>query len=270
MNLEDLLRRERDVVPPNPLLDRADEIVSRVRRRRRAGAVVTGAVTAVGVAAAVVLAGRLLPDEPAPAEPEPSSTVLTLPQVSEPVPIARGRYVLPVLDATPDWTLVPVVTVPEGFLASQDVLVSGTFEADDARVLWLWNVDRVFTHPCEQGAPAVPVGPTVADLANALAAQPMRSTTAPVPVTVGGYDGLSVELSVPDDIDLDTCPGSQFRLWEGRWQEVPGQVDLLWILDVDGQRITVDASHAPGAGPQEVAELIDMVSTTTFVPVDDL
>ncbi|KQR12134.1 hypothetical protein [Cellulomonas sp. Leaf334] len=269
MTLEELLRQERDVVPPNPLADRAEEIVARVRRRRRAAAVAAGAVITAVVAVAVVVVGQLLPRAPEPAEPSPSGPVLTLPQTTEGVPIVPGRYVLPVLDAPADWTLEPVVTVPEGFLGLDAGVTSGDFETDDARVLWLWNIDSVFTHPCELGATAAPVGPTVADLAAALAAQPMRAATAPVPVTVGGYEGLYLELSVPDDIDPDACPVGRFSSWEGRWQQVPGQVDLLWIVDVDGQRITVDASLSPGTSPQEAAELTDMVASTRFVPVDD-
>ncbi len=93
-----------------------------------------------------------------------------------------------------------------------------------------------------------------------------RAGTEPVPVTVGGYDGLYVELSVPDDIDVAACPGGVFPMWQGRWQEHPGQVDMVWIVDVEGQRVVFDASHMADASPEQVNHLKDMVTTATFAP----
>jgi hypothetical protein len=111
----------------------------------------------------------------------------------------------------------------------------------------------------------------VADLAEALAAQELRDGTDPVPVTVGGYDGLYVEVSVPDEVDAGDCPGGVFGLWPGRaqrYQEILGQVDMVWIIDVDGQRLVFDAAHDPNASPDEVAELEEMVTTATFTPAE--
>lgn len=47
----------------------------------------------------------------------------------------------------------------------------------------------------------------VADLAQALATQPLRSGSDPVPVRVAGY-GLYVETSVPAHVDFTTCKGA--------------------------------------------------------------
>jgi len=269
MNLEELLRRERDVVPPNPLVDRTEQIVGRVRRRRRArvATVAVGSVAALAVVAVVV--GQLLPKATAPAQPSPT-TVRALPSGDCVAPLEPGRYVFPVMDATPD--LLPVVSVPAGFAATDDAsgVTVGADAADDGRMLLIWEIDSVYSHPCDATRRTVAVGPTAADLADALAAQPMRDGTTPVPVTIGGYDGFYVELSVPDDIDVDACPGGKFFSWPGRWQQGAGQVDMLWIVDVDGQRVVFDAWALPGASPQERAELQHMVTTATFVPTDDL
>jgi len=180
--------------------------------------------------------------------------------------VEPGVYAFEV-DRAPAGSPVPLVSVPEGFTSVKNGfgVRSGNWVTDDARVLTAWDIDSVYTHPCEAGASAAPVGPTVQDLADALAAQPMRSGTDPVPVTVGGHDGLYVELSVPD-IDLSACPGGYFNSWPGRYQQVPGQVDMLWVLDVDGQRLVLDASYAAGVEGQQLAELKDMVTTATFSP----
>ena len=58
-------------------------------------------------------------------------------------------------------------------------------------------------------------------------------------------------------------------MWPTRWQQHPGQVDMVWIVDVDGQRITFDAAHMPDVSPDEVAELKEMVTTATFTPAED-
>jgi hypothetical protein len=165
-----------------------------------------------------------------------------------------------------------VVSVPEGFAAmdgGSGVVAGdvddGTAEAD-YRVLWMWEVTSVYAHPCEAGRGVVPVGPGVADLAEALAGQPLRAGTAPVDVTVGGYPGMYVELSVPGDVDPDACPGGRFNSWPGRWQQGPGQVDLVWIVDVEGDRLVFDATYGPAADADQVQALKDMVATATFMP----
>jgi len=40
-----------------------------------------------------------------------------------------------------------------------------------------------------------------------------------------------------------------------RWQQGPGQVDRIWILDVQGQRLVIDAGYMPSATTAERAEL---------------
>ncbi|WP_156374164.1 hypothetical protein [Cellulomonas sp. Leaf334] len=206
-----------------------------------------------------------------PAEPAASSATgaRALAGVPAEAPVEPGPYGFAVVDASQEHP-VPLVTVPEGFAAMEDGIgvFRGDFDADDAQVLWIWDIDSVYTHPCEAGATAAPVGPTVADLAAALSAQPLREGTHPVPVTVGGYDGVYVELSMPDDVDVDACPGGKFNSWPGRNQQGPGQVDMLWILDVDGQRMTFDASASRALGPDGLQVLTDMVTTTTFVPAE--
>ncbi len=53
------------------------------------------------------------------------------------------------------------------------------------------DLANVYEDPCQwQGAIVEPqVGPTVDDLANALAGQPQRGDAVPVDVSIGGYTG---------------------------------------------------------------------------------
>ena len=153
------------------------------------------------------LVGCTVDAAPLSAEPSaPPTTYLTLPSAEGETPLEPGRYVFPVLDATRWPELLPVVSVPAGFAATNDA--GGVVVATDAdaggRMLRIWEVDSVYSHPCDSNSNlrAISVGPTAADLAHALAAQPLRDGTDPVPVTIGGYDGYYTELSVPDDIDI--------------------------------------------------------------------
>jgi hypothetical protein len=126
-------------------------------------------------------------------------------------------------------------------------------------------------------------GPTVDDLVAALEAQAMRHATAPADVTVAGFPGKYLEWSVPSDwvvtgdgdfagCDVQPNGHRDFVSWLGaggvgeRWQQMAGQVDRLWILDVDGQRLVVDASHSPDATQAQLDEQNQIVQSISFVP----
>ena len=249
-------------------------LVSRsVRRSRTRNVLTTGGAVLVAAAMFGCSPRESEPTPSAPAIPSGSASptadaadAVPLSQFSAGTPLDPGRYVLPVVDA-PSAPLLPVLSVPEGFGALGDASETISVGSPDyGHYVWVWEVNSVSTHPCESGAGPQPVGPSVADLANALATPSLRTATDPVPVTVGGYDGLYVELSVPDDIDVAACPGGVFPMWQGRWQEYPGQVDMVWIVDVEGQRVVFDASHMADASPEQVNQLKDMVTTATFAP----
>ena len=112
----------------------------------------------------------------------------------------------------------------------------------------------VYADPCrwQDGYVDPPVGPTVDDLATALANQPQRGEAVPADVTIDGYSGKMVELSVPDDIDFANCDSGEFHSWEGRFQQAPGQIDRVYILDVDGQRVVIDSHFTPGTSEAEL------------------
>lgn len=139
-----------------------------------------------------------------------------------------------------------------------------------------WDVVDVYAHPCQWQGPRVHPGPTVDDLVAALMAQPLRNATEPVDVTIDGYHGKRLEWSVPIDIAFTDCdvrdPGGEptFESWTAtgwstdRYQQGPGQIDRLWILDVGGARLVIDAQFMPEATEQQVAELMQVVETLRF------
>ena len=66
-------------------------------------------------------------------------------------------------------------------------------------------VHAVYRHPCRSLQGATPPGASVTDLAQALAGQELTSTTKPTRVTFDGHDGLYLELTMPTDVDFDSC-----------------------------------------------------------------
>lgn len=164
-------------------------------------------------------------------------------------------------------------------------LFKGFAVTDDSggasRGVSLWKVGRVARDPCHSLGRLYDPGRTVGDLVAALEAQAGRRTSPPRVVTLAGFRATYLTWSVPTglvvtgDADFAGCdvqPEGQrdYVSWEGsggqgeRWQQMAGQVDELWVLDVDGQRLVVDASHSPDATPVQIAEEDQIVASLSF------
>jgi hypothetical protein len=178
-----------------------------------------------------------------------------------------------------------LVTVPDGWVGGASLIHKPRSGHDVSPVaLMFWDVDQVYGHPCQWRGTLFRPGPTVDDLAEALVDIPLRNATQPVDVTLDGYAGKYLEWSVPADIEtephgeyvsFDDCDQTgdgdrAFESWTGkaggsdRYQQGPGQVDRLWILDVDGIRLVIDAFEMPYATAAERAELMAVVESIRF------
>ena len=104
-------------------------------------------------------------------------------------------------------------------------------------------------------------GPSVDDLAAALASLPGLDATTPTDVTMDGYEGKQLTLTAPASFEGCTLsPEGTFRIWElplgatlRPW--TAGERDRMWILDVDGQRLVIQAPEKPGATAASKAEV---------------
>src|SRR6185436_8748639 len=67
-----------------------------------------------------------------------------------------------------------------------------------------WRARNLTADPCHWSGGELdpPVGPTADDLATALVEQAAGNASAPTDVTVGGYPGKRVELSLPVGLDI--------------------------------------------------------------------
>lgn len=162
------------------------------------------------------------------------------------------------------------LTLPAGW-STEDVSVfrSGT---DPSVALTFADVGNIYSDPC-RWVPLDPVGPTVDDLVSALESSAVLDAAAARDVSVDGYEGTHLVVSVPA-YDEETCGGGKFGLWKedgpfgvesgdhpNLWSQAPGQRCDVWALDVDGTRLVVGGTTHPDTPAEDLAAMEAMVSS---------
>jgi len=247
----------------------------------------TGSSPASAAALVAQATATIAPTVTAPASPTPTSSVSPS---SNPTPAPTFAYDATALAAGPHAARVMgtgeyaifTVVVPAGWFDVADHHFVIKYPSVGGPVLGLsvWDVGQVFRNPCHWQGTAFDPGPSVRDLVAALVAQPMRNATRPTDVTLAGYEGRYLEWSVPTNLksstwtDFDVCDVDDsghhdFQGWIGngmgnRYEQVPGQVDRLWVLDVNGQRLVVDATYSPDTTPTDRNQLEQLVKSLRF------
>lgn len=145
------------------------------------------------------------------------------------------------------------------------------------------NVTNVVQDGCTGHVAAdPPVGPTVDDMATALAAlSPFVLTKPPSDVTVDGFSGKHLQLTVPDlelggsgeDTKFTDCRDGELWSYIGKPLSFanhayshPGQVEDYWLLDVDGTRVMIGTLTSPGSSDRDLAELGSILDSIDIVP----
>jgi hypothetical protein len=151
-----------------------------------------------------------------------------------------------------------------------------------------YNIQHVNTFPCRWSSDSftdTATPRTAAGLATALSAfwgqDPNASffsnasiapiSSRPRPATIGGHPAQYVEVLIPSTLDFSRCDGRQFVLWESGGSSVryglgPGEIDRLWVLEVHGTLVVIDAALPLLASRSDAAELqrvIDSVVVRT-------
>ena len=146
------------------------------------------------------------------------------------------------------------------------------------------TVTNVVRHGCRDHRPAnPPVGPSVDDLATALAdLAPFRLTSPPKDVTPHGYSGKYLELTVPDlpfkghggDRFFPGCEGKTLMSWIAPlvgggfygYNGEAGRTEEFWILDAEGTRLVIEANWSPASPRQDVAEMRAILHSIRIEP----
>jgi hypothetical protein len=208
--------------------------------------------------------------------PSPAASITTLGIGDE--SLAAGTYRIDlanaetVRDGESRWPAA-LLTVPKGWSNLDGWLVHRGGIGSTPVSVQFWSVAQVYGNPCKWQGTLFTPGPTVDDLVKALVARPLRNATKPTAVMVDGNPGKYLEWSVPAGIDFATCDVDQgthyFESWKGpldsdRYQQAPGQIDRLWILNISGDRLVIDAFSMPSATSAEIKELLGVVASIRF------
>lgn len=163
---------------------------------------------------------------------------------------------------------------------------AGAFKShgNEHAVVSIATVTNVVGHGCRDHSPAdPPVGPTVDDLAAALTdLAPFRVTSPATDVTLAGYRGKHLELTVPDlpvegsgegDPQFTGCEDGNLASWvaavnDGAYygHTLPGYTEEFWILDVEGSRVVIVGGTTPEAPAEDIAEMRAIIDSIQIEP----
>jgi hypothetical protein len=213
----------------------------------------------------------------APSEPTASPTIQDIMELEPFAPLEPGTYFIDP-DADPSTPLRVVYEVPaEGW----SMWTGAAKFADDGHVgVTITTVVNLVRHGCRDHSWAdPPVGPSVDDLAAALAdLAPFRVTAPPKDVTIYGYSGKHLELTVPDlsvegqgdDRRFTECMEGTLQSWIAPetlggafygYNAEPGRTEEFWILDIEGTRLMIEANWSPDSPRKDVAEMRDILDS---------
>jgi hypothetical protein len=208
---------------------------------------------------------------------EPVGSALPLPASG---PLAPGRYAIGhIVGTVPGYTTIDV-TLPAGWVVDGRRIVKNAGQDDELALSW-WVVGDVFFDPCHwETSPVSPLdmmghehGPsdtvTIREpLTAGLAGQLGRAPSAISQASIGGWFALKIELTIPTEMAITACDGGQYVSWSDRGSDhafnnyaQPGQIDDVYMVDVDRALLTIDVSHMPGASASDLAELQAIVDS---------
>lgn len=131
------------------------------------------------------------------------------------------------------------------------------------------DVRTLYLEPCQWAGSAFTPGPTVDDLANALAALDGFESTQPTDVTVAGYHGKRLQMISPADVNVRLCHGFEYRAFEGTLLgDAAGVTVDVRILDLDGNRVMLATHVQVGTPAEAVADLNRMLDSLQIEPAN--
>jgi len=166
-----------------------------------------------------------------------------------------GRY--RVLAGTTQGAVPISFAVPAGWSSWGGISVDKNYPTATGAALMVWRITNAIVDPCMDHAGVVPEpGPGVDPLVSALAAMPGIRAGQPTEVTVDGFRGKSIELTVTTDIG--TCAGGLY-VWmspdDAHFVQDTGEMDRVYVLDAGGERVTFEARFSPQTTAADAAEL---------------
>jgi hypothetical protein len=247
----------------------------RTTRRRKTAAFALAA--AIGVVAVVIVIGTL-GDEPG---TEPGAQPIPSGQPIPPLPsgfVEPGRYVVASREPGLAGSYRISIEVPVGYDGYDSFFVLKRSFSTEAAV-GAMAISGVFADPCQWKGTLLD-GSAVSstdDVVAALENQTGLRVSTPTDVTVDGLAGTYMERRVPAQTRISDCDGAEtpeqapvFNVYRspgyGNRLLHPGQLQQLWILDLDGVPLVIEASSDAGTSAQVQAELVEMVESVQIDP----
>lgn len=232
---------------------RVPEMNSFAKLSVAAAVVAVAAIVGFNYLAAPNIGGPGLGD-PTPSPPTASRT--PVPALSGQDPLPPGRY-----QVDPALPMDVTIEVPEGWSAGDAWVVRGPKgnEAPDGMAIRFYALDNLnlYNDPLlpTDGLLAPPVGPSVDELVAAMVDHPDWDVTGTSPITLDGYAGQVVHVTLPEGTSeatpfylfADVRSGGQIYGWAA------GQLFDVYVVDVAGERLVIDAFHYPGTSESDVA-----------------
>jgi hypothetical protein len=182
-----------------------------------------------------------------------------------------------------------VFTLPDGWATSGGLVHKHLGQPDEV-AFGLWTPGQIYADPCHWEESALePLDIHTAsgephlgmDDQAALLNQVGRTASEPTTVAFAeagaggrpeGVGALKIELTVDPQLDLASCDRGEFRSWT-EWDvpdganshHAPGQVDVVYLVDVDRRTFVIDASQMPAASETDLAELEAIISSMIVV-----
>lgn len=150
------------------------------------------------------------------------------------------------------------------------------FDPPDGAGIIAFTVDEefyVYGDPCRWSrtrpdAPATKVDELVA----ALADQRSRNPSVPEEIIVGGYPGMKITLTVPEDASFSDCDEGTFSTFgvagedPALYAQGPGEIEEIWIVDVEGRIALLEAGYYPDTPQHVIDELHAILDSIRFEP----
>lgn len=271
--MQEVFRMATQKVRPDPgFVDRQYENQRRQSRRRKAGALALVAVLVVaGVVVGINTLGsgdeaKVIPGS------APTPTATPIPSLHSGA-LEPGTYVVRTLDPAFDASYRITMDVPDGYEAFPDGSGVAKLGRIGQMAVGAWIIGDVFADPCRWKTTRLDPPPvsSVDALVAALAGQKGLRVSTPTDITVDGFAGTYMERTVRAGTNLADCDGIHFRPWlatdGGERYLEPGQRDILWIVDVDGVPLVIDASLGEaGTSAQDRAAHIHIAESLQIHP----
>jgi hypothetical protein len=184
-------------------------------------------------------------------------------------PLAAGSYVM-----TANAPVPFTFTVPAGWSLSTDGFVIKHKDGPGEVAFTSWEITHIFGDACHWKTTVHAVAGTNLDtFASSLAGQKEQGTTGPTDVTFAGYPAKRVDLAEPAGFDASACDDGITRPWpdvggalDGGWRARPGQTDEVYMLDVKGKRVVIDAYHFTTTSEADITEMEEIIASIHFTP----